>query len=119
MNILPSVPTLAALYQGSDSLPAAVTNEPKRSRTRPVSLSTVPETPGAVIVPSSAAVAFCVPPAARAYWITSEPGRIGAAAVRNTYSLEMFSPTVVTQLWRVMELVAPGTQEVSVTSPVT
>jgi hypothetical protein len=47
----------------------------------------------------------------------SDPGRSGAAPVRNTYSLEMFSPTVVTQLARVMALVAPAVQEVSATSP--
>ena len=47
----------------------------------------------------------------------SDPGRSGAAPVRNTYSLEMFSPTVVTQLARVMLLVAPADHEVSVTAP--
>ena len=47
----------------------------------------------------------------------SDPGRSGAAPVRNTYSLEMFSPTVVTQLARVMLLAAPADQELSVTAP--
>ena len=37
--------------------------------------------------------------------------------MRNTYSLEMFSPTVVTQLARVMLLVAPADHGVSVTAP--
>jgi hypothetical protein len=54
--------------------------------------------PVASILPSIPAVTFCVPPTARAYWIDSDPGRSGAAPVRNTNSLEMFSPTVVTQL---------------------
>ena len=37
--------------------------------------------------------------------------------MRNTYSLEMFSPTVVTQLARVMLLAAPADQDVSATVP--
>jgi hypothetical protein len=63
------------------------------------------------------AVTLCVPPTARAYWRESDPGRRGAAPVRKTNSLEMFSPTVVTQLARVMLLVAPAVQDVRVTSP--
>ena len=74
-------------------------------------------TPDAVIVPSMPAVTVWVPPTARANWMESDPGRSGAAPVRNTYSLEMFSPTVVTQLARVMLLVAPADHEVSVTAP--
>ena len=58
-----------------------------------------------------------MPPTARANWTDSDPGRSGAAPVRNTYSLEMFSPTVVTQLARVIALSVPAVQEASATSP--
>ena len=69
------------------------------------------------MTPSMPAVTLCVPPTARANWMDREPGRKGAAPERKTNSLEMFSPTVVTQLARVIWLLVPALQEVSVTSP--
>ena len=73
--------------------------------------------PVALMTPSVPAVTVCVPPTARANCMDSEPGRNGAALVRKTYSLEMFCPTVVTQLARAMEFVVPALQDVSATVP--
>ena len=66
------------------------------------------------MLPSGAAATVCTPPVARLKRIENELGFNGAAAVRNTNSLDNISPATLTQPKRVKALATFTGQLVSV-----
>ncbi|MNY17853.1 hypothetical protein D3C86_1511960 [compost metagenome] len=98
-------------YQGSDSLPAAVTQSPKRTFTTPVAASTVPRTLAPEIKPARSAVTLIVPPLSLVARSCSVPGAMGATGVRNTTYSTGWPLSAVSRLFTVTVLDAEAGHE--------